>query len=36
MLFLQTDDQRFDDLGCYGNTVIKTPYLDQLARDGIL
>ena len=36
ILFLQTDDQPFDDLGCYGNTVIKTPYIDQLARDGIL
>ncbi len=36
ILFIQTDDQRFDDLGCYGNTVIKTPHIDQLAKDGIL
>ena len=36
ILFIQTDDQRFDDLGCYGNTVIKTPHIDRLAKDGIL
>lgn len=35
ILFIQTDDQRFDDLGCYGNPVIQTPHLDQLARDGV-
>ncbi len=35
ILFIQTDDQRFDDLGCYGNQTIQTPHIDQLARDGV-
>ena len=30
-----TDDQGLD-AGCYGNTVIQTPHLDALARDGTL
>ena len=34
ILFMLTDDQRFDDLGCMGNSVIQTPHLDQLAADG--
>jgi arylsulfatase A-like enzyme len=35
LLFLLTDDQRADDLGCYGNTVIRTPYIDSLAERGV-
>jgi arylsulfatase A-like enzyme len=35
ILFVQTDDQRFDDLGCYGNPSIRTPNIDRLAQDGI-
>jgi arylsulfatase A-like enzyme len=35
ILFIQTGDQRFDDLGCYGNPVIQTPHTDQLAREGV-
>lgn len=34
ILFLLTDDQRFDDLGCMGNKVIQTPNLDRLAAAG--
>jgi N-sulfoglucosamine sulfohydrolase len=30
-----TDDQGQDSLGCYGNSVIKTPHIDALARDGV-
>lgn len=34
LLFLLTDDQRWDTLGTAGNAVIHTPHLDRLARDG--
>lgn len=36
ILFLCTDQQRYDTLGCYGNAQIQTPHLDQLAREGVL
>jgi len=29
------DDQGYYDLGCYGATEVKTPRIDQLAREGI-
>ena len=35
-VFLLTDDQRYDDLGCTGNTVIRTPNIDALASRGVL
>jgi arylsulfatase len=35
ILLLYADDWRHDTLGCGGNPVVKTPHLDQLARDGI-
>ncbi|MCI0417402.1 sulfatase-like hydrolase/transferase, partial [bacterium] len=34
ILFILTDDQRWDTLGCYGNDVIRTPNLDKLAAQG--
>ena len=34
-IFVLTDDHRFDQLGCNGNTLIQTPNIDQLAKDGI-
>ena len=40
-LFILTDDQGWEDLGCFGHCScfgrykIKTPHLDQLARQGI-
>ena len=34
LLFIMTDQQRWDAMSCYGNTVIKTPNFDQLAREG--
>ncbi|MYH57351.1 MAG: sulfatase-like hydrolase/transferase [Boseongicola sp. SB0675_bin_26] len=33
-LFLITDQQRFDWLGCYGHPVVKTPNVDALASCG--
>lgn len=35
IVFLMTDNQRWDALGCYGNAIIKTPNIDALATDGI-
>lgn len=36
IIFLLTDDQRWDTMGCMGNTIIKTPNMDALAKDGVL
>lgn len=36
ILFIMTDQQRTDSLGCYGSTCIKTPHIDQLAAKGTL
>ncbi len=35
LVFLLADDMGYGDLGCYGSPVIKTPRLDQLAREGV-
>ncbi|MCX7015623.1 MAG: sulfatase, partial [Candidatus Sumerlaeota bacterium] len=34
ILFLLTDDQRWDTMGCAGNPIIRTPHMDALAREG--
>lgn len=34
LLFVMTDQQRGDCLGADGNTAIRTPHLDRLAREG--
>lgn len=34
ILLIVADDHGTDALGCYGNTVIRTPHLDALAADG--
>lgn len=34
ILLIMTDQQRWDTLGCYGNSVIETPNLDWLASVG--
>lgn len=34
VLFI-ADDVSWNDLGCYGNTVVRTPHIDQLAKQGI-
>jgi arylsulfatase A-like enzyme len=36
LLFILTDQQQRDALGCMGNPNIETPHLDQLAREGVL
>jgi arylsulfatase A-like enzyme len=36
ILFITTDQQRYDSLGCTGGTVARTPAIDGLARDGVL
>ena len=34
VLFILTDEHRFDALGCYGNETLQTPHLDALAAAG--
>ena len=36
LLFILTDQQRADTLGCYGNKLVQTPNLDALAREGFV
>ncbi|ADP17052.1 sulfatase family protein 7 [Achromobacter xylosoxidans A8] len=33
-LFIITDQQRADHLGCYGNRVVRTPHIDRIAASG--
>ena len=35
VLFIITDQQRADMMGCSGNKVIKTPNLDQFASENV-
>jgi arylsulfatase A-like enzyme len=35
ILFITTDQQRYDALGCNGNEIARTPVVDRLAADGI-
>lgn len=34
-VFIIVDDVGWNDFGCYGNHVVKTPNIDQLASDGM-
>jgi len=36
ILWICTDQQRFDTLGCYGNKFVDTPNIDRLANNGVL
>ena len=34
VVFIVADQLRADCVGCYGNSIVRTPHLDRLARDG--
>ncbi len=36
ILWICTDQQRYDTLGCTGNPFVRTPHVDRLAEDGVL
>lgn len=36
IIFLLTDDQRYDAMGAMGNKIIKTPNMDSMAESGML
>src|SRR5881227_973769 len=35
IIFIMADDLGYGELGCYGQEKIKTPRIDELARDGV-
>ena len=35
LIIIYTDDQGYNDLGCYGSETIKTPRLDRMANEGV-
>lgn len=36
LILFVTDDQRWDAMGCMGNSLIRTPHQDRLASEGVL
>jgi len=36
IVFLLTDDQSYNSLGCMGNRQVTTPHFDELAADGVV
>ena len=35
IVLIFTDDQGYQDLGCYGSPDIRTPHIDRLATEGL-
>ena len=35
IIYILADDLGYGDLGCYGQTIIQTPHIDQLAAEGM-
>ncbi len=35
IVIIFTDDQGYQDLGCYGSPDIETPHIDQMAKEGL-
>ena len=36
IIFILTDDQRYDQMGCAGHPWVRTPNIDRLAKEGVL
>ena len=36
LLIIQTDEHHFSTLGCYGGTIVETPHIDSIAKQGAL
>lgn len=35
IIIILADDLGYGDLGCYGSKTINTPFIDQLAKEGV-
>ena len=35
IIYIMVDDMGYGDLSCYGQTTLKTPHIDQIAKEGM-